>query len=75
MTDWEKLIVRYLPPSPEKRICNCRQAYATLLPPETSRAYCGGKPIAAFICLYGCSANQISARSHVATCVVKEFKL
>lgn len=69
MTDWQVLIERYKPA--DKRICNCRDAYATRIPGGALQTNPGGEPVRidSWQCEYGCSSAQISARDHVAKCI------
>lgn len=67
---WEKLIERYCPP--DKQICNCRDAYYTLV---VDGAYRDGKLEPAWRCEFGCQANKAAAREFVAKAVIKEFNL
>lgn len=63
--DWESLIERFRPH--DKRICNCGDAYYTLV---DNAAYGANGWEPAWICEHGCSANKIHARDHVAKCVL-----
>lgn len=69
MNEWQALVARFCPA--DKRVCNCGDAYYTLLPPEKSGTTRDGAPVEAWVCQYGCGANKIAARDHVATEVSK----
>lgn len=69
--EWKQLVRRYQPA--DRRLCNCRNAYYTWFPPESGRAFLDRRPIGAWLCANGCSANQIEARDHVAKSVLAEL--
>lgn len=69
--NWEKLVAKHCPAG--MRVCNCRQAYETFLPAESSGMYNGrGQLIAGWRCKHGCSAACVEAKEIVATAVLGE---
>lgn len=77
MTPWQALVERFCPP--DKRICNCRDAYYTLFPASSMKASVAhmvdGNVVHEYVahwgCQHGCQANQLFARDHVAKCVAE----
>ena len=61
MSYWQTLIREHA--TPEKRVCNCGNAYETLHP---NGALTPEGPIDAWKCAHGCSAAQIDAREYIA---------
>lgn len=69
--DWELLVKACVPDG--KRVCNCSWAYETYVPDGATKfnAESGSwEPSGAWVCEYGCSANQINARNHVAKIIL-----